>query len=585
MLRFGLDAQTVTFSHSGGYYENSFSLELTCDETYHIRYTTNGTTPTSKSALYDSPLFLDSNLYSKSNIYTIVNCIPSRFRSVDDVDRCIIIRAAVFDKNERCVSNVESNSYFIKSLGCDFHGLPVFSIAADSLDLFGYETGIFVPGKYYDENKSRNTGNYYQRGRDWERVINLEFYEPDNSCINQQCGLRTHGNASRWFQQKGMKLYARKEYSGKHFKHEFFNDTRSTRFKHLTLHPFTCSVWVTTGGQEYISHQIVKGLNIDATSVREVSVFINGEYWGIYTLEETPDERFLENRYGADLTKANVVKYFEIQDHGDISEWNELFEWFKTADLSLPADSAFAYSHIDVPSFIDYMIFEIFSANLDWPENNVKIWQPEKGQPFRFIFFDADGCFIRWKHKALFHAMNSGRNSVVLNHFLQNKYFRKAFYDRYLELKTTRLSKETMTSALKKYRKIVKDEIPRQAKRFSFPKNVKRWRRDLDTVSEFIANRHAAFEEEFFSTFQVNEKDIAYITNYPNPSKNTVTVYLKSMTANMVNISIYDSFGNKIKNEYHFVEEGMNIIKINVDLPSGIYNVKTNNLTQRIIIK
>ena len=585
MLRFGLHAQTVTFSHSGGFYEDSFRLELTCDKAYHIRYTTNGNTPTAESALYANPLVLDSTLYSKSNIYTIVNCIPSRFRIFDDVERCIIIRAAAFDKNEHCVSEVETNTYFIKSLGCDFHGLPVFSIAADSLDLFAYETGIFVPGKTYVEDKPRKSGNYYQRGRHWEREINMEFYEPDNTGINQRCGLRTHGNASRWFQQKGMKLYARKEYGKKRFVHEFFKDSPNERFKHLTLHPFSCSVWVQTGGQEYISHQIVKNLNIDAVPVREVSVFINGEYWGIYTLEETPDEHFLENHYDADLHKVNVVKYFELNDYGDISDWQKLFEWFKTADLSKPADSAYAYSRIDVPSLIDYMIFEIFSANLDWPQNNVRLWQPEIGKPFRFIFFDADGCFIDYNYKAFLNATNSGRNSVILNHFLQNKYFKKDFYNRYLELKSTHLSQKEMYAAVAKYSQIVKKEIPRQSKRFSFPKNVKNWKKDMGKINDFIANRYETFEEEFYETFPVEEKDIAYLTCYPNPDKNQITIYLKSMTENMVSIGIYDSFGNKLKNEYHFANEGMNVFKINVDLPTGVYQIKLNNLTQRIIIK
>lgn len=578
-------SQKVEFSRTGGFYEESFCLTLSCDEAYHIRYTTNGTTPTAESALYSQPLVIDTNLYSKSDIYTIVNCIPERFRKFDNVDRCIIIRAAAFDKNDVCVSEVETNTYFIKSLGCDFHGLPVFSIAADSLDLFDYETGIFVPGKYYDDKKPRNSGNYYQRGRDWEREINLEFYDTDNSGINQNCGLRTHGNASRWFQQKGMKLYARQEYGKKRFVHQFFKDSQCKRFKHLTLHPFACSVWLQTGGQEYISHQIDKGLDIDATPFREVTVFINGEYWGIYTLEETPDEHFLENHYDVDINNVNIIKYFEVNDYGDISDWQKLFEWFKTADLNKPADSAYAYSRFDVPSLIDYMIFEIFSANLDWPRNNVRIWQSETGQPFRFIFFDGDGCFIRWGYDALANAMNCDFDSMILNSFLKQYHFRKAFYNRYLELKATSLSQETMMSALKKYRNTVKDEIPRQSKRFGFPKSMKSWKRDLDSISDFIKNRHDAFEEEFFNTFKIDDKDIRFFTCYPNPKSNIINVCLNSSASNMAEISIYNCFDKKVFSEKYFVGKGSNSIKIDIDFPKGVYYVKTNNLSQQIIIQ
>ena len=112
---------------------------------------------------------------------------------------------------------------FIKALGCDTHGLPVVSICADSLDLFGFEQGILVPGIHFDSLNPEISGNYFQKGREWERVSNVEFYDySDNGGINQICGLRTHGNRARRQPQKGLKIYARQEYGNKHFHHQFF---------------------------------------------------------------------------------------------------------------------------------------------------------------------------------------------------------------------------------------------------------------------------------------------------------------------------------------------------------------------------
>ena len=586
MLPLWLFAQTptVTFSQSGGFYENSFNLELTCDGAYQIRYTTNGATPTVESPLYKQPLVLDQRLYSKSDIYTIVTCIPSRFYAAESADRCIIIRAAAFDDKGHCVSDVETNSYFIRSLGCDFHGMPVMSLAADSLALFDYETGIFVPGVHYDDADSRHTGNYYQRGRQWEREINLEFYELDNTGVNQRCGVRTHGNASRWFQQKGMKLYARKEYGKKNFKHKFFEALPYKKFKHLTLHPFQCSVWLHSGAQEFITQNIAANLNVDALAVRQITVFLNGEYWGIYTLEETPDERYLETRYHVDLDKVNIIKYFEVEEYGDISDWYTLLERIKHSDLRLPADSTVAFSRIDVPELIDYFLLELFTANLDWPDNNVRIWQDETGHPFRFIFFDADGCLTRWDYKVLNHATNSGMNSVVLNHFMQNRYFKRAFYNRYLELKSTYFSQDSMRQELERFRSIVKDEVPKHSKRFGFPKSVKVWERDLDSVSDFIAYRHDAFEEEFYEHYSIKESDIDYFTCFPNPNNKIINVIINSKADNMTKINIYNSWGRTIFSEKFFVDEGSNSIIINIDLTPGVYFIETQNLRQRIII-
>ena len=371
-IALGLSAQgeKVVFSAPGGFYENGFPLGLDCLYANHyITYTTNGATPTAGSTRYSEPLTLGEDLFSNSDIFTIVNCIPSTYHRTEEVQKAIVIRAAVFDENDSCVSPIATNSYFIRSLGCDFHGMPVVSIVTDSLSLFDYETGIFIPGIHYDPSDSTHTGNYCERGREWERLVNLEFYEPDNTGINQLCGLRTHGGASRWYQQKGLRFFAREEYGKKRFKHPFFESTSITSFKRLNLHPFRCSNWLQTGGQEYLAQTVAADLDIESLAVRQTVVFINGEYWGIYTLEESPDERYLEDHYDVDLEKVNIIKYWGVTEHGSGTDWWGVKTWLAEADLSQPGDSAYAFSRIDVGNFIDYVLLETYSANLDWPQN------------------------------------------------------------------------------------------------------------------------------------------------------------------------------------------------------------------------
>ena len=127
MLRLGLNAQTVTFSHSGGFYPNSFSLELSCDEDYHIRYTIDGSNPTAKSTLYKQPLYLDESLYSKADIYKIQISPDNLVYVPDSVKHAIVIRAALFDTDENCISRTFTNTYLIRSLGADSHGMAVVS--------------------------------------------------------------------------------------------------------------------------------------------------------------------------------------------------------------------------------------------------------------------------------------------------------------------------------------------------------------------------------------------------------------------------------------------------------------------------
>ena len=272
---------TVYFSASGGFYDNVLQLELSnINSNCHIHYTTNGNRPSAQSALYTEPLVLNESMYSKSDIYTIVNCPAEHFFPVDSVRHCIVVRAAVFDENDSCVSSIVTNSYFIGELGCDTHGLPAVSLCADSLDLFDYYTGILIPGFYYNPNNPYLTGNYFMKGREWERIINFEFYETDNEGLNQTVGLRTHGNQMRWKSQKGMKIYAREEYGKKRLRYKFFETIPNKSFKHLLLRPFMSS-WLGAGCNDYVCGRLAETLDFESLASRPAVLFLNGEYWGI----------------------------------------------------------------------------------------------------------------------------------------------------------------------------------------------------------------------------------------------------------------------------------------------------------------
>jgi hypothetical protein len=582
-----LSAQTdvVTFSQPGGFYDEIFLLTLRCSEGHHIRYTTNGNTPDSHSKLYSGPLIMNSSQFSKSNIYTIVNCIPSVFYLPDYIKRAIVIRAAVFDSNEVRVSPVVTNSYFIKELGCDLHDMPVVSIVTDSLSLFDYETGIFIPGINYDPADSTHTGNYCQTGKEWERLINFEFYEPDNTGVNQQCGLRTHGGASRWFQQKGLKVYARDEYGTKRFNHNFFENTPFNSFKHLNLHPFRCSNWLQTGGQEYLSQSVAANLNFESLAVRQTVVFINGEYWGIYTMEESPDERYLEDHFGVYLDQVSIIKYWGVPQYGDPADWRAFRSWISHADLSQPEDSAYAYSRIDVSSFIDYLVFETYTANLDWPQNNVLHWSPEPGTQFRWIFFDGDGCFSRSNYNAIERMFNVGGNGLLFMKFLDNQSFRDSFIKHYQQLKATAFNASHLTSIRNRYQQIVDGEIASQASRFRFPYHYERWLTDMNKLDEFFNDRSNYFESELYTFISVGETSIACFACIPNPSSGTFTIQFNSQNSTVIPLEIYDIMGRKVLSENIYATDGNNSISLQVSLSAGLYLLKFDNHTERIVIQ
>ena len=398
-----VSAQTekVLFSAQGGFYETSFSLSLSCLSNlhHHVRYTTNGTTPDATSRLYEQPLWLDENLYSHSDIYTIPTSPENIFYLPDSVQHCIVIRAAVFDENDSCISKTTTQSYLIHDLDNFDSQLPMLSICADSLDLFDYERGIMVPGVFFDNTNLDHSGNYYQTGREWERVVNVEYHDPaNNSGINQTCGLRTHGNRARRYPQKGLKIYAREEYGKKRFTYPFFENSPLNSFKHLVIKPYS-SLYPYTGIQDYICSQTAIDMGLEAGLSRPVVLFLNGEYWGIYFLQEKMDERYLDDHFGIDMEHCQIVgnwnglaKYGgQVDAHGDNIEFANMMDWLETANLWRESDYQHLCELIDIDNFIDYIILETFIANNDWPANNMRCWKMDGGR-WRWMFFDGDAA-------------------------------------------------------------------------------------------------------------------------------------------------------------------------------------------------
>ena len=585
-------AQEVMFSTHGGFYENPFELTLSCDQHGKvIHYTTNGNTPTANDPLYNEPLFLDKHLYSHSDIYTILNCPAELWFQPDSIQKCIVIRAAAFDEAGNRLGEVTTQSYLIKSIGGDTHGLPVVSICADSLDLFDYERGIFVPGASFDPSNPDETGNYYLSGREWERPMNFEFYELDNTGVNQKAGLRTHGGNGRKLQQKCMKIYARDEYGKKRFKHQFFETIPDSSFKHLVFKPFTAS-WTQSGVNDHISNQIAARLNLETMASRPVSLYINGEYWGIYYIHEKPDERYLEDHCHADIAEINLIEdWHGTCEAGSNDNFLELYDFIANNDLTDPEAYTYVESRIDINNFIDYQILEIFTANLDWPANNMRCWQEGDG-PWRWIFFDGDLCLIKKEFDTFANATFDGASSypassvstLFLRKLLENESFKEDFINRFNQLLNSALAYETTKAYIDKAYETMKEEIPNQVARFHNPDSLQLWEQHMNGVDAFLSLRRNFVLEQMYAYYLSDNFSLTLDVLYPCPALNEIHIRTDFDKTAMTTIQIFDIAGRLHYSKMRAFGAGESEVKIPIHLSSGIYILKMGEKIKKFVV-
>ena len=584
-------AQEVTFSIPGGFYDNPFELTLSCDhQDKVIHYTTNGNTPTADDPVYSAPLYLDQSLQSHSNIYTIRNCPEEIWYCPETISKCIVIRAAAFDTSGIRVSDIATNSYFIKALGCDTHNLPAMSLCVDSLSLFDHGTGIFVPGVYFDPSNPDHSGNYFQTGSEWERLCNVEYYESQSNGINQQAGIRTHGASTRRFSQKGLKIYARKEYGKKRFTYPFFDNTNVASFKRLKIKPFQGG-WFEAGCQDYICGKMVRGLNIPELASRPMVLFLNGEYWGIYFLQEKPDERYLEDHFDIDLPYVNIVNNWGGgSEYGTNINYLSLYQWIQGNDLSDEDNYRHLATLMDIDNFIDYEIFEIFTANLDWPANNMRCWQEGNG-PWRWLFFDGDACLYKFTKDfdALANATYDGdeyyptsaQSTLFFRKLMENDTFKVQFLSRFNELMSTEFNYAKTQTYYQEIHDLLCKEIPNQAKRFDIPSSYGEWERVMKRVDRFLSNRSADIDRSLiqFATEKTNIERL-----YPNPAHQLINVEVSSEKASIIEISIFNNMGQTVHHSRQVVGSGLTEIQLPINFRSGIYYLKIGPSTKKLVV-
>lgn len=390
----------VTADRSSGFYGDEFDLTLTSSEDTYIFYTTDGSDPTMDSAFYSGAIHIsdrsdDKNVLSaKTGISASNDYLPTK----KQVKKGTVIKAAAF-REDGSRGDIFCGSYFV---GIDrekqYRDVPIISITVDEDYFYDYDTGIYVLGKRHDEwleedkkNKYldgwQHQGNYSLRGKEWERPANVELIEADGSIgFSQVLGVRIKGGASRNDAQKSLKFTAREEYGAKNIKYELIPD--NMRSDGSGIVDKYKSFAIRNGGNDNnyakirdpLLQELVEDRDFETMQYRPCVAFINGEYWGLYTIIEDYTDNYFANNYNLESDNVVVVKRGEVEEgqDEDIGLYEEMRDFINKNDMSDPDNYKKAEAMLDMQGFAEYCAFEIYINNEDSlfkNDNNWRMWR------------------------------------------------------------------------------------------------------------------------------------------------------------------------------------------------------------------
>ena len=363
--------------------------------------------------------------------------------------------------------------------------------------MFSDTIGIYVVGK----NGLFNCGKKANWNQSWERPASIEVYNTNGArLLGQDIGFEIHGNCTRNLKQKSFELKARKVYGDNDFSYALFNDKPLNSYRRLLLR---------AGGQDtksllrdVIGQQLtVDRMEIDRQAYRPALVYINGQFWGIYGLREKMDEDFVENTYGLDEeTDFDALDDDLTPMAGSATRWNEFYTYVSNHNAADPAVYAYIQTQMDVNEFINYQIAEIYAANTDWPQNNIRFWRAyTPSSRWRWMLFDMDyGFGLNTNgagHNTLRQAMSTkplySYHTLILRKLWANTEFRALFSQRFAVHLNTTYTTARVTDYINTISGTIASMIPAQAQRWTAPKSVSAWQTELNKLRTFANKRPA----------------------------------------------------------------------------------------------
>lgn len=386
----------VRFSLEGGLYEGSIKVELSCDvEGAAILYTLDGSEPDIHSSIYSKPITITDE--SRPNQYTTKKCVIKPSDNADNADtqygvnevyKGTVIRARIL-KDAQLGASIQTNTYFINS----DYSMPIVSLTTDPYGLFDDSEGAYVLGyTYYTMRKYGNNLGRTNSNVPKDFTGHIEIYDTDGSVFQDDMVFSIAGRSSvsRNIQKSFNVILDNKKITG-----DMLGTSGTLEYERFSLRgPGNGVVKENTYAypSSFVSNYI-SGEGIGGQSSRFCILFVDGEYWGVYSLMEPKGKEYLHKLTGAD--KKDIIMVTPWKNVSD-EEFDKLFEEIKGRNFEQEESYEWLKTKIDIDNFMAAVLAEAFFGNTDGISNgdhNLYIWK-EKGGLWRWQIFDFDCTMV-----------------------------------------------------------------------------------------------------------------------------------------------------------------------------------------------
>jgi hypothetical protein len=478
---------------------------------------------------------LTSSNLSDSIFYTLNGSVPSRkspvYKKELTVAKSTVIKARIF-KTGYLPGETITNSYIMYRTN-----LPVVSLSLDSLDLWDYNTGIYVLGPNASTQNPNFGANFWE---DWEKPCHFELMETSGKkVIDVNAGVKIFGNWSRANAQKSMQVHCRKKYGADLMKYKIFNNRPFGEFHSIVLRN-SGNDWNTTMFRDGLMTSLTIGLHFEQMAYRPSAIFLNGAYWGLLNLREKIDENFLASNRGVNPNDVILLENDGTPLIGIADDWWKMYNFLDQNSMTVQANYDQVASQIDIESFTDYYASQVFYANGDWPGNNLRYWKTtDPASKWRWIMYDTDFGMGIWGTQASYNTLadattptgtqwyNPPWSTLIIRKLLENNAFRNQFVNRFADLMNSTFLSEQVNKAIDEKRDMISYEITSHLQRWNAGTQAT-WLNNVEVMKTFASARPGYVFGHISKKFGFQPQEIITV----NSDATAGTIQLNSLNLN-----------------------------------------------------
>ena len=440
-------------SVAGGVFENVDKVTVELSGEGKIHYTLDSTTPTENDPLYTGPI---------------------------DLTKTSVIRARCF-RDGYVSSDVFAATYVIN----EHHSLEVACLVSEPSGLFDYYSGIYMAGPGAAEESPHYGANYWQR---WERSANIAFYPSEGEGFDLPCGIRIFGGYSRSLAQKSLAVFFRGSYGYPQLDYELFGPEGLDSYESFVIR--------STGQDCYYAHMrdaltttMFRELLGTAFTqkCRPVVLYINGEYWGVYFFREKINEHYIAGNCNVPEDSVTIL----MQTGWASKSYLDLLTWAQNHDMSVQENFDYLASRINIESYEDYLITEMWSGNFDI--GNVRYFSTPgyMDGKWTWILYDIDWSMYFLHRNSIVELMtgNVVYSPTLIKCLLKNPDYKEHFFKKFAWMLDEVWNEENINKYLNEFYAKLQPEMQRECDRWNW--SYSWWESEVDWIRTFANERHS----------------------------------------------------------------------------------------------